>query len=32
LLLIAWVLGIGTITASALLSSEVIGLLQRLWV
>jgi hypothetical protein len=31
LLLIAWVLGIGTITASVLLSSEVIELLQGLW-
>lgn len=31
LLLIAWVLGIATIIASVLLSSEVIELLQRLW-
>lgn len=31
LLLIAWALGIGTITASVLLSSEVIELLQGLW-
>ncbi|MBE5315846.1 MAG: exopolysaccharide biosynthesis protein [Xanthomonadales bacterium] len=29
--LVAWVLGLSTITASVLLSSEVVGLLTRLW-